>query len=318
MKYRILAVALVTITAIALPSCKKAQLGSPENPIKLWLMPLKSEAVFKANAPKIKEYLERKTSLAVEPKLADSFIDMVTALGKKKADIAFMNTLGYLLAHDWAHASAQLQYVYGDIHKNYRGEIVVRVGSGIDKPQDLNGKTFAFADRYSASGYLYVLKYFKDHNIKPAKTIFAGGHLNAVEMVYRGEADAAATYHDWPTPSGMENDARIELKSKYPDILSVVKILALTSDIPNGPVATRKELPDEVKTQLVNALLSFANSPEGRKTLMDLYTMTGLAPIQDSAYDGVRSTIREMGETIQNMVPGGDPYYRTSIEMGLE
>lgn len=318
MSKRILIFLFSIFSLLLTTSCEKAKLGTESNPLKLWLMPLKSESVFKENAPVLEAFLEEKTGLSVEVKLAPSFIDTVKAFGKKKADAAFMNTLGYLLAHDWASAKAKLQYVYGDVQKDYRGEIVARVGSNINKPEDLNGKTFAFADKYSASGYLYALDYLQKNNIKPSKTIFAGGHLRAIEMVYKGEVDAAATYHDWPLQSGSPNDARIELKHKYPDILSVIRIIALTDDIPNGPVAVRKDLPEDVSKKLISALLEFANTQEGRTTLMNLYTMTGLTPVSDSAYNEVRTVIKKLGKTIQMMVPGGDPYYKTSIEIGLE
>jgi len=281
-------------------------------------MPLKEEAIYQKRAPAIEKFLEEKTGLQVETKLADSFIDIVKALGKKKADVAFMNTLGYLLAHDWAGTNAQLQYLYGDVYTTYRGEIITKVGSGINKPADIEGKTFAFTDPYSAAGYLYALKYLKDNNIKPKRMIFAGGHLKAVEMVYTGQADAAATYHEHPGSGGEVKDARIELAKKYPDILSVVKILALTSEIPDGPVATRKDLPSEIADKLADALKEYSETLEGRSTLLELYNVTGMTVVNNSTYDGVRKVIKELGKEIQEMVKGGVPYYKTSIELGLD
>ncbi len=319
MKYRVL-IALVAACCIAFTySCtlKKKPLGTPENPIKLWFMPLKDESVFKVNAPIIEAYLEEKTGYAVETTLASSFLDIVKAFGKKKADAAFMNTLGYLLANDWAKVQALLQYTYGDLYRTYRGEIIARVGSGIDAPEDLNGRTFTFVTPYSAGGYLYALKYLEDHEIKPSKTTFAGGHIKAVEMVYRGEVDAGATYHEHPA-GGAAKDARIELLPKYPDILSMVKIVALTDEIPNGPIAVHKDMTDEMNSKLKTAFLELAGTPEGRKALIDLYNITGLVPVSDEVYASVGKVIAQLGKTIQEMVPGGEPYYRTWIEPGLE
>lgn len=320
MNYRWFAVLLALTVVISAGACKrdKGPLGTEKNPVKLWFMPLKEEAVYQKHAPAIEKFLEEKTGLQVETKLAKSFLEIVKALGKKKADVAFMNTLGYLLAHDWAGADAKLQYLYGDVYTTYRGEIIAKVGSGIDKPADINGKTFAFTGQYSAAGYLYALKYLKDNGIQPRRMTFAGGHLKAVDMVYNGKVDAAATYHEHPGAGGEVKDARIELAKKYPDILSVVKILALTSEIPDGPVATRKGLSPEISDKITDALKEYAETPEGRTTLMGIYNITGLTAVNNNAYDGVRKVIKKLGKEIQEMVKGGVPYYKTSIEIGLE
>lgn len=320
MKYRYFAVLLTLTVIISMGACKmdKGPLGTEKNPVKLWFMPLKEEAVYQKHAPAIEKFLEEKTGYQVETTLAASFIDIVKALGKKKADVAFMNTLGYLLAHDWAGADAKLQYLYGDVYTTYRGEIITKVGSGIDKPADITGKTFAFTNHYSAAGYLYALKYLKDNDIKPKRMTYAGGHLKAVEMVYRGDVDAAATYHEHPGAGGEAKDARVELAKKYPDVLSVVKILALTSEIPDGPIATRKGLSPEMADKITDALKEYTETTEGRTTLMALYNVTGLTTVNNSTYDGVRKVIKQMGKEIQDMVKGGVPFYKTSIEIGLE
>lgn len=319
MRYRIVIVLAAVLCTAFTHSCtlKKKPLGTPENPIKLWFMPLKDDAVFKANAPLIEAYLEEKTGYAVDTTLAPSFLDIVKAFGKKKADAAFVNTLGYLLANDWADARPLLQYTYGDLYRTYRGEIIARVGSDINAPEDINGKTFAFVTPYSAGGYLYPLKYLEDHKIKPSKRTFAGGHLKIVEMVYRGEVDAGATYHEHPA-GGTTKDARIEILSKYPDILSVVKIVALTDEIPNGPIAVHRDMTDEMSSKLKAAFLEFADTPEGRKALLDLYNITGFVPASNEIYADVGKAISQLGKTIQEMVPGGERYFRTWIMPGLE
>ena len=320
MKYRWLAVLLALTVIISTNACsrRKGPIGSEQNPVQLWFMPLKDKAVYEKHAPAIEKYLEEKTGLQVETKLADKFIDIVKALAKKKADMAFMNTLGYLLAHDWAGVNAQLQYLYGDVYTTYRGEIIAKVGGDIEKPADINGKTFAFTDHYSAAGYLYALKYLKDNKIQPKEMQFAGGHLKAVEMVYNGKVDAAATYHEHPGAGGEAKDARVELAKKYPDVLSVVKIVALTSEIPNGPIASRKDLSADVSDKISSALKAYAETPEGRTTLMGLYNITGLTKVNNSTYDSVRKVIQQLGKDIQDMVKGGAPYFKTSIEIGLE
>jgi phosphonate transport system substrate-binding protein len=316
MRTKIIAVlVLACIVGLATSACKarKGNVGSTTNPVRFYFMPLKEEAVFKANAPVIKNYLEQKTGLAVTTVPAPDFLTIIKAFNNQQADVAFMNTLGYLMAHDWAKTEAPLKTLYGDIYTSYRGEFITRVDRGIGKLEDLTGKTIAFADPFSASGYLYALKLLNDKGIKPAKTIFAGGHKKAVEMVYKGEVDAAATYHSQPSGSGVGGDARTELIRQYPDVIAQVKIITLTDEIPNGPVALRHDLSPEIKSKLIDALLEFANTAEGRTVLSNLYNMTGLTKAGENDYNQVRDVIKKLGKSVEEVVPGGLTFYEQTI-----
>ncbi len=321
MRTRLIAIFLAcTLLAGFELSCHKRSgpAGTKTNPVRLFFMPLKGEEVFKKNAPIVKKYLEEKTGLTVETVYAPDFITIVNAFGNKQADAAIMNTLGFLLARDWAKAEAALISIYGDVYRTYRGEILAQVGGKVNSLADLNGKKVAFADSFSASGYIYAMKLFADNNVKPAKTVFAGGHKKAVEMVYRGEVDAAATYHSRPSAEGVERDARAELLKTYPDVFAKLKVVALTDEIPNGPVALRYDLPVGDKVKLTDALRSFTETMEGRQAMADLYNITGFAPTADSTYDAVGDVIKKLGKTVEETVPGGVTFYRTKIGPLLE
>lgn len=311
----IICLALIFMIMAPLGACKKrkGELGSEDNPVRLYFMPLKGKEVFAQNIPIIGKYLEQKTGLHIKPISAPSFLSIIKAFENNKVDAAFMNTLGFLMARDWAKAQANIISVYGDVYKTYRGEILVQVQSGINSLEDLNGKKIAFADPFSASGYLYPLKLLDENKIKPKKTVFAGGHPQAVRMLYEGKVDAACTYHTKPTSEGMERDARAELLKEYPDVFLKLKILSLTNDIPNGPIAFRGDLPDDAKAKLISALLNFGQTVTGRKVLNNLYNMTGLAPTTDATYDPVQKTIRELGKRIEEVVPGGISYYNMKL-----
>ena len=292
--------------------------GSKTNPVRFFFMPLKGEEAFKKNAPVIKKYLEEKTGLSIEPVNSPDFITIIKAFGNNQADIAFMNTLGYLMARDWAKADAALVVIYSDIYKSYRGEILAQVGGKINSLLDLNGKTIAFADAFSAGGYLYALKLLQDNNVKPAKVVFAKGHKDAVEMLYNGKVDAAATYHSRPSVNGIDQDARAELLKEHPDVFTKLKIISLTDEIPNGPVALRYDLPVQTKVQLVDALQVFGQTIEGRKVLNDLYNVTGFARADDADYNSVQAVIKKLGKSVEEVVPGGITFYRTNINPMLE
>ena len=169
--------ALVLVLSTAL-SCtwRRGEIGSEKNPIRFLFMPLKGEEAFQAATPILEKFIEERTGLKVEATHVPDFISIVKALGQRKADIAFMNTLGYLLAHDWAKAEAHLRYIYGDVYTSYRGELLARAGSGMDSVKDLEGKAIAFVGPYSTGGYLYPMTLLLDNGVKPGRIVFAGGH----------------------------------------------------------------------------------------------------------------------------------------------
>lgn len=311
----VLAITTLAIFAVSITACgfRKGEIGAKSNPVRFFFMPLKGDEAFKANAPIITKFLEENTGLAIKAIPSPDFLSITRAFENNQADAAFMNTLGYLLARDTVKAEAHLLLMYGDVYKTYRGEIVVRTDGAINSPGDLAGKTIVFSDPFSSSGYLYTLKFLKDHGIKPAKTIFAGSHKKAVEMVYSGAVDAAGTYHSRPSELGQERDARIELLPQYPDVLAKVKIVTLTDEIPNGPVAFRKDLPSDIKTKIIGALMEFARTDNGRRTLGNLYNATGFVTASDYDYDGVEKDVRALGKTVQETIPGAVTYYNTKI-----
>lgn len=316
MRMKAFALAVCVFAAFALSnSCdtRKGEVGTRSNPIRFFFMPLKSSEVFATNSAALENYIQNTTGLVVKSVNSPDFLTIINAFANNQADAGFMNTLGFLMARDMAKAEAHLLALYGDVYRSYRGEILARVDGPVVTPTDLAGKTIAFADPFSASGYLYALKFLNDHNIKPAKTLFAGSHKKAVEMVYKGEADAAATYHTRPSALGVERDARAELAAEHPDIISKIKIVALTDEIPNGPIAFRRDLPVDVKSKLAGALVEFARTAEGRQTLLNLYNMTGLAIANDTDYNGVQDVIKKLGKTVEETVPGGISFYNTKI-----
>ena len=314
---------LVAVAVLALASCyacggRKGEPGTEANPIRFFFMPLKGEESFKKSAPLFEKFLEKSTGLSVDTVLAPDFVTIVKAFGNRQADVAFMNTLGYLMARDWAKAEAHLLQLYGDVYRTYRGEFIARVDGPISSPTDMAGKTIAFGDPFSASGYLYPLKFLRDRNIKPASTTFAGSHKEAVKMVYDGKVDVAATYHTRPSAGGQERDARAEIMAEHPDVISKIRIVALTDEIPNGPVALRKDLSSDTKAKIVGALIEFARTPEGRQALLDLYNVTGLTLASDSDYDPVQKVITSLGKSVDEVVPGGVTFYMQKISPLLE
>jgi phosphonate transport system substrate-binding protein len=74
--------------------------------------------------------------------------------------------------------------------------------------------------------------------------------------------------------------------------------------VPNDPLVMRGNLAPELRDALLVGLFDVARSAEGRELLDELYAISGLAPIDDAAYDGVREMIRLLGIDAQDLLDG--------------
>ena len=286
----------ISLLFLLLVSCthNRGELGSTANPIKFFFVPSVDQKIIEATANAAKIYLEAHTPYKFKVVIPTSFIAVVEAFGTSRADIASINTYGYMLAHDRYGAQARLTLMrYGE--STYKAEFLVKAGGPIHRLEDLNGKTFAYVDPASVSGYLLPAKILKERGIKPKQTVFAMTHDNVVSMVYHGQADGGAAFYS-PPENGEIQDARRLIKTQHPDVEEKVRILELTNPIPNDPIVFRKDMPEEMKKKISDVMIAFASSKEGKDVMAKWSSVNGMIPATDKTYEPVRELMRSMAD----------------------
>ncbi len=279
-----------------LVSChkKKDQLGTTENPIKFHLVPAVDAKVMADNSKKLQDYLETHSSYKFKITIPQSYVAVVEAFGTQRADMASINTFGYYKAHKQYGVEAHLTVIrYG--LATYQSQFLARADGPIQKLKDLAGKKVAFVDPSSTSGYLLPLKTLRDQKIEPKEIVFAMKHDSVVSMIYQRQVDAGATYYSPPQNGEME-DARRMVKTQYPDVEKKIKIIQLSEPIPNDPVVFRKDIPEEMKEKIVEVLLQYVASEEGRKSLEAMLGATNFKHATDADYDSVREMFRNLAD----------------------
>ena len=142
-------------------------------------------------------YLGKKLGREVKLFTVDTWEGLAKSLASGETDIALMGPWGYVLAHHTADAQVIATILY-DGKPEYFAITVTNPRSGINSIQDLKGKTFAFGDKGSTSGYLIPFFNFQKLGIDPdtyfSKVIYT--KHQAIEIqVTRGELDAGADYN---------------------------------------------------------------------------------------------------------------------------
>ncbi|NJK95719.1 MAG: phosphate/phosphite/phosphonate ABC transporter substrate-binding protein [Bacteroidales bacterium] len=274
---------------------------TPKNPevdkpskdvLDFYFTPSVDEKVVHENGQKIIDFLTGETGYNFQLHVTKNYDDMIAAFGTGSADIGIMNSLSYIKAREDFGVTAKLRAIrYGK--STYFGQIVTNASRGIKSLKDLEGKTIAYTDRSSTSGYLFPQRIIKNAGVKPGKIVFAGKHDTVVKMVYEGIADAGATFYSEPTSTGTIRDARARLIDKYPDVEEKVKILTITNPIPNDPVVFAKDLPTEMSYKISLGLIKYLLTEEGKKTMMELYSTDGFMRCSDADYDELRQAVLE-------------------------
>jgi phosphonate transport system substrate-binding protein len=275
---------------------KEPALGAEENPIIWSFVPSGEMERVASGAQEVADMLHDKTGYYFDTNVATEYAGVIEALSSDppEAHMASLATFAYVMAADRGAAEAALVSVrYGSA--TYNGQLIARKDSGIGSPEDLEGKTFARPDPLSTSGWIIPMLTMRAAGIDPEtdleRVVDAGSHDAVVAAVYNGDADAGATYVD----------ARSRIEEDHPDVMEKVIVFEVTADIPNDGVQFHPSIPDDMQSQIVNALLEIASSEEGKEALKTAYQWTDLEKHDDSFYDPFRQVLQASGLDIKDL-----------------
>lgn len=283
---------LLTILVYLIGCTPKGELGTESNPIKMYFVPSMEAGKVVRSGEAIADLLLKETGYHFEVAVPTSYAAVIEAMGSNEADIAWLAPFAYILANSKYDAEVALTTVRNGLTR-YRGQFVARSDSNLDSIEDIEGEVIAYTDYASTSGYIYPSSLLKQKGIEPNKSFIAGSHPAAIISVYEGKADVGCSY--WSPPKdGVPQDARKNVKGTIEDVVEKVKIIGYTDWIPNDTVTFRKKFPEQLKTDIVDALLSISETEKGQKVLKELYEIDGFIRSTDKKYNIVRKTLKAM------------------------
>lgn len=283
-------------------------LGSASNPVKMAFVPSQDSQKVLASGEPLGKLLQEATNLNFQVSVPTSFTAVIEAMGANQADVGWLSPFAYVLAKDKNYADVALASIRGG-SKTYTAQIIVRADSGITSVEQLKGKRFAFVDPASASGFLFPNAFLAqkgiDYKTFFSETAFAGGHDKVVIAVYNKQVDGGATFGD--SVPGQVTDARTSVQSTLPDVMTVVKPIAVTDPIPNDTVSIRRGMPANLTKLITDGLLYVQSTPDGKKLLKDLYNIDGLATASDSEYTSIRTAAKALNLNLEEQIAPPKP-----------
>ena len=314
-----------------------SNIGSPEQPIKVLFVPSVDANIITTGGEVMAQALNEATGLNFEVTVPTSYAATIEELCASPTDtMAFIPAFGYVLANDLCGVDVSFKAVRRGWGVYWTMFVVAR-DSDIQSIEDLEGKKWAYPDAGSTSGCLVPLVVLEAAGVTPGETLEAGGHPQAVRAVYTGEADfATAFYSPWAAPEGAEAweigddpevpvdvsscalsddaselvcdgyrvlDARANIREEFPDVVEKVRILALSPEIPNDTMSFGPEFPAEVRAQIEEALVAFAETEAWATSIgsEDFYGWSGIEAATDAQYDFIRQMVAEAGTTIESL-----------------
>jgi phosphonate transport system substrate-binding protein len=294
LKHTLVAVALLVAFAAA-PA--KADWRASFKELRFGITSAENEADTLVRFEAFAGYMRAKLGVPVTVRRGNDYAAVVEALAARQVEFARMGPAAYaravqLMGDDIVPIAKDMDL---DGAVGYHSVVVVRADSSYRTLADLRGRSLAFADPNSASGFVAPSYFMAKEGLVPARhfarTGFAGNHETGVLAVVGNQYDAAAT---WWNNAERSNVARMEEKKMIP--AGSVRIVWRSPLIPNSPWVARK-LPDDLVAAYRDALLAMpTDAPDVWKGIVD-GKMLKPVPAMRAEYDDMIRMIEENQRT---------------------
>jgi phosphonate transport system substrate-binding protein len=199
---------------------------------------------------------------------AADYAGVMQAFGARQIEGAAMGASAY--AGAWLDTNGGVEPLWvareADGGISYIAVMVVRADSTIRSLDDMRGRSLAWADANSTSGYLVPRSELRnggiDINSFFSRTGFGGGHEQAVVAVLQRQYDAAVT---WASGQGEESQGftRGNLRAMVQKgmlNMADLRVIWRSRPILNGPFTVRRDLPQAFKDDITQFHLALASA----------------------------------------------------------
>ena len=233
------------------------------------------------------EYLSGKLNRDVQLIITKNYEELADKVEEGTIDVGFFGPVLYV---QLKQRYPQLKYLVtsqimqGDKNTAYYFSwLIARKDSGVTKVKHLRGKTFAFTNKHSSSGYIYPQGYFHWRGLVPedffAQVVFAGTHEKVTDMIARREVETGVSY-----------DANLwSAEEKYGRIFRRIKKIG---PILNPSFAASEHVDDALCGQIITAL---ENIPRNVLNIDLIYT--GFRRLSETNFTVVADLLKTVEES---------------------
>ncbi len=224
---------------------------------------------------------------------ASDYGGVVQAFAGRHIEIASMSPAAY--AASWMESNGNVEPILktqeADGSTSYVAVMYTRADSGITSLEQMRGRSMAWADPNSASGFLIPRAALRQAGVNPetffGRTGFAGGHEQAIVAVMGRQFDAGVT---WASGVGNAEDGfnRGMLRATAEKgMLNMrdVRIIWRSGPIENGPIVVRRDLPQSFKDDMVAFHLALPSAAPEIHRAVERGNVIGWVPARHEEYE---------------------------------
>ena len=228
--------------------------------IKLGSVTVESQGATLTRFKPFADYLAKKLGVKVEVFTASDYAGIVQALSADHIHLGRMGGAAY--ARGYIDSEGGIEPLVMNIEPNggkgYHSVLIVKSSSPYKTLDDLKGKSLAWSDPNSTSGFLVPNAALREAGIDPQKhfgrTLFAGGHEQGVLGVLKGNFDSAFT---WTSPGHHAGQFRMMIDRGMMK-LEDIRIIWQSPLIANPLWAVPKDIPADMKKDLLTLFTNLA------------------------------------------------------------
>ena len=202
--------------------------------------------------------IEETFELPVRLFQASDYSGVVQSFTGRHIEMASMSPAAYAAA--WMDSDGNVEPILvtqeADGSTSYIAAMYVRADSGITTLEQMRGRTMAWADPNSASGYLIPRAALRAAGINPesyfGRTGFAGGHEQAIVAVLGRQYDGGVTWASGVGDPAQGFSRGMLRATAEKGLLNMadIRIIWRSGPIQNGPIVVRKDTPDAFKEDM--------------------------------------------------------------------
>ncbi len=275
-----------TLAALTVPMAH-AQTATP-GVLRVTAIPDESPTELARKFEPLGKYLESKLGMKVEWTPVTDYAAAVETVVNRKIDLAWFGGFTFVQANVRSNGK-MIPLVQREEDERFKSVFITDAKSGINKLEDLKGKTLSFGSASSTSGHLMPRSFMLAAKLNPdadlKRVSFSGAHDATIAAVASGKVDAGAlNISVWEK---FVADKKVDTTQ--------VKVFYTTPPYYDYNWTVHADMPADLRNKIQQAFLSLdPNTPQG-KEILGLQRATKFVTTKPENYSGIRAAAENAG-----------------------
>jgi phosphonate transport system substrate-binding protein len=241
----------------------------------------------------LQTYMTRELRAPFRVFRGSDYAAVVESMRSGHSELAYLGPASYGLARRVMGERVAPIFRYRDNAglEGYHSVMIVKADSPVQRLEEMRGRTLAFSDPNSTSGFQVPGWFLRRQGMDPAtfftRTGFSGSHEQSVVAVINGTYDAAVVAYSNEARNTFQ---RMVEKGMIP--ANSVRVIWRSPLIPNSPIVIRTDLPEAFRRDVTAAFAAMPErDPEGFREMSS--NAQGLVPARHEDYLDIMAILEE-------------------------